>query len=238
MYDTELMNRFSSLNRAMAYCKRYIQKLKQKTPLNAICKKEQTKAICKKQFLSVDEVNEPKIIIIKSFQEQYFGNDINQLRENGKLSKESRLKPLYPFIDSDGSLRVGGRLQNSEFNYDKKHPIIIPYGCKLAQLIIDDAHRKTMHEGNQLTLSQVRHEYWILAAKRAVKTYINNCVKCHRFRQNNSNQLMGSLPSARTKITHRAFTNTGTDLCGPIHLKIQKARGSVTKKGYIVIFVC
>lgn len=95
-----------------------------------------------------------------------------------------------------------------------------------------------MHGGNQLTLSQIRHEYWILAAKRAVKTYIDNCVKCHRFRHNNSCQLMGSLPSARTEVVQKAFTNTGTDLCGPIYLKIQKTRGSVTKKGYIVIFVC
>lgn len=110
-------------------------------------------------------------------------------------------------------MRVGGRLQTSEFSYNKKHPIIIPYGSKLAELIIDEAHRKTMHGGNQLTLCQIRHEYWIPAAKRAIKSKINKCIICHRFRTQNQCQLMGNLPSSRTKMVEKAFTYTGTDLC-------------------------
>lgn len=160
------------------------------------------------------------------------------MHKKHELTKKSKLQNLCPFMDHSGVLRVGGRLQNSEFSYNKKHPIIIPYGCKLMELIIDEAHKKTLHGGNQLTLAQVRHEYWIVGAKRAVKKYVNICVTCHRFRKSDSNQLMGSLPMARTKVVSKAFTCTGVDLCGPIHLKLMKARGMSTQKGYIVIFVC
>lgn len=71
-------------------------------------------------------------------------------------------------MDNIGILKADGRLQNSEFNCNKKrHPIIIRYGCKLMELIIEDAHKKTLH-----TLAQIRHDYWIISTKEAVKKYI------------------------------------------------------------------
>lgn len=148
------------------------------------------------------------------------------------------MKSLSPFIDSKGILRVGGRLGNSDFSYDKKHPIILPYGSKLTNWIIHEAHAKTLHGGNQLTLAQIRHEFWIVGAKKAVKTFINRCVICHRFRARATEQLMGNLPGVRTKIVPKAFTHTGTDLCGPILMKMSSGRGQKTQKGYIVIFIC
>lgn len=81
-------------------------------------------------------------------------------RETHEVSKKSVLSTLLPFIDNNGILRVGGRLQNSEFSFNKKHPVIIPYGCKLAELIIDNAHKKTLHGGNQLTLAQKVHRHF------------------------------------------------------------------------------
>lgn len=120
----------------------------------------------------------------------------------------------------------------------KNIQFIIPYGCHLMKLIILNAHKKTMHGGNQLTLCQIRHEYWIMSAKRAIKNILHRCVICHRFKTQNSAQLMGNLPAIRTKIVEKAFTNTGTDLCGPVFLRMASGRGVKTQKGYIVIFIC
>lgn len=173
-------------------------------------------------MLLVDELNEAKDCMIRT----------------SYLRKASYLISLYPFLDKKRILRVGGRLQKSVFSYNKKQPIIIPYGCKLMWLIIDEAHKTKKHGGNQLTLSQIRHEYWITAGKRAVKIFINKCVISYRFRTKGSHQLMGSLPGSRTNIVEKALTHTGTDLCGPIHLKMSANRGVKTQKGYIVIFIC
>lgn len=206
--------------------------------MKSVLSAENAKKENKKQILSVDELDEAKIVLIQAYQQKYFGNEIRKLQEKNKLPKESKLKSLYPFLDKNNVLRVGGRLQNSEFNHNKKHPIIIPYGCHLMELIISDAHIKTMHGGNPLTLCQTRHKFWIISAKRAVKKMLNKCVICHRFKAKNSSQLMGNLPSVRTKIVEKAFTNTGTDLCGPIYLRMMSGRGVKTQKGYIVIFIC
>lgn len=201
--DMNIINKFSSFNRAtraIAYCRKYINELRKRKTLKTILSgKETIKEMCNKQFLSVEELDTTKYDVIRACQENYFGKEMQKLRNKECLPKDSRLKPLYPFIDQHNLLRMGGRLQHSEFTFNKKHPIIIPYGCEISKAIIADAHKQTFHGGNQVTLNQIRHEYWILSAKRAVKTFINNCVTCHRFRNEKSCQLMGSLPATRTK---------------------------------------
>lgn len=239
--NTSIFDKFSSFYRAvrtMAVCQRFKNELKSKKGLVSVLQKSELEKEYKNFVLSTDELEFAKFTIISMYQEKYFHDDLCALKEKHELTKKSRLHGLYPFMDNAGVLRVGGRLQNSDFSYNKKHPIIIPYGCKLMDLIIDFAHKKTLHGGNQLTLAEIRHEYWIVGAKRAVKKYINNCVICHRFKKSDSSQLMGSLPMARTKLVPKAFTNTGVDLCGPLYLKMMKARGVTTQKGYIVIFIC
>lgn len=96
---------------------------------------------CDKQCLTPEELENAKIGLIRTCQEAYFGRDMQKLKGKGLLPKDIRLKPLYPFIDQHGLLRIRGRLQHSEFSYNKKHPIIIPYGSDLMRTIIGDAHK-------------------------------------------------------------------------------------------------
>ncbi|XP_039431340.1 uncharacterized protein LOC120414278 [Culex pipiens pallens] len=55
-----------------------------------------------------------------------FQTEIDCLVKNAPLPSNSKLKALFPFVDADGTLRVGGRLQNSNQPYDVRHPMIIP----------------------------------------------------------------------------------------------------------------
>ncbi|GFX12452.1 integrase catalytic domain-containing protein [Trichonephila clavipes] len=59
-------------------------------------------------------------------QEQVFLAEIKSLQSKGVVSPNSKLRNLKPFIDSDGLLRVGGRLSNSYLPYVNKHPAILP----------------------------------------------------------------------------------------------------------------
>lgn len=221
----DIFERFSTLKRAVrviAWCKRA---------------RKTNKTGEKSSILEPEELESATSLLIKLCQQQHFTEDISNITETGYCNKKSKIKSLNPFIDGHGILRVGGRLENSDFGFDKKHPIILPYGSRLAQWIIDDAHKNLMHGGNQLTLAQIRHRYWIPGAKRAVKMQINRCITCHRFRAKATQQLMGSLPGVRTKIVQKVFTNTGTDLAGPIRMKMSTGRGQKIQKGYIVLFI-
>lgn len=104
-------------------------------------------------------------------------------------------------------------------------------------MIIDKGHKETLHGGNKLTLSVIRHTYWIINGIQAVKSILHKCIKCHRFKAKGLEQLMGNLPSARVNPS-RAFSNTGVDYAGPINVRVSKGRGNKSYKGYLAIFVC
>jgi hypothetical protein len=88
------------------------------------------------------------------------------------IPKSSALKALNPMLGGDSLLRLGGRLRNTAFGYCEKYPIILPKH-RISELLIDHAHRTTLHGGMQLTLRKLKQEYWIIGGRNLVKANIN-----------------------------------------------------------------
>ena len=65
------------------------------------------------------------------------------------------LKRLNPFIDRDGIIRLGGRVQQSKVRVFEDSPAIFPKH-KVSQLVLDQHHRNLLHAGIQLTLYMAR----------------------------------------------------------------------------------
>ncbi|XP_071579117.1 uncharacterized protein [Temnothorax nylanderi] len=159
------------------------------------------------------------------------------------LTANSRLPPTHAFsrltayIDAQGVIRVGGRLNQSALAQDNKHQAILPRHSRFSTLIIAHAHLRTLHGGTQLTLAHVRQQYWIIGGRAPVKSHILRCVVCARQRGIRAHQLMGQLPLSRVTPS-RPFAHTGVDYAGPLTIKTWKGRGAKTYKGWICVFVC
>ena len=69
------------------------------------------------------------------------------------------LSKLNPVLDSEGILRVGGRLENAAISYDNKHQIILPYRHHVTNLIIQKYHQEAGHPGQEYVLSSLRQLY-------------------------------------------------------------------------------
>ncbi|GFT94520.1 integrase catalytic domain-containing protein [Trichonephila clavipes] len=105
--------------------------------------------------LDVQEINQAEVTLIRIVQLQEFKKDIMSLKENNRVSAESLIKSLNPFLDKDdGVLRVGGRLCNSDLNFECKFPVILPCNHKLTNLIVEYFHLKYFHLGPQALLYQ------------------------------------------------------------------------------------
>ncbi|KAJ8974333.1 hypothetical protein NQ317_002516 [Molorchus minor] len=76
--------------------------------------------------LQVDELKLAERYWLKYIQETSFPDEIKSLKSNLPLNKNSVILTLRPFLDDDGIMRLGGRLQESEFSYETRHPIILP----------------------------------------------------------------------------------------------------------------
>ncbi|GFW83538.1 integrase catalytic domain-containing protein [Trichonephila clavipes] len=123
------------------------------------------------QFLEKD-IDQAEAKLIRMVQEQVFLAEIKSLQSKGVVSPNSKLRNLNPFIDSDGLLRVGGRLSNSDLPYVNKHPAILPGNHNLTVQIIVHFHRKNLHTGASSLLHYLMGN---LPRDRVVPDYPFNC---------------------------------------------------------------
>lgn len=182
-------------------------------------------------------MDEAKQLSIRQCQSIEFEEYAKVQKKGHVSSKSSKLRSLNPYIDSNGLIRVLGRLEHAELSEDTKHPICLPHKSHFTDLVIADAHLSTLHGGPQLMLNYLRTSYWIVGAKSLVKNYVHKCVRCLRFSARNRCQLMGPLPSYRVQL-NRPFLRSGVDYAGPIQVRASKGRGHSSYKGYICVFVC
>nr|CAH7752205.1 unnamed protein product [Callosobruchus chinensis] len=91
-------------------------------------------------------------------QRECFSQEISDLLSKNKISKKSKLLMLNPFLDENNVLRVGGRLENSMYSYDKKHPIILSSKHHLSKLIFEREHLKFYHIELQLRKKWTVHD--------------------------------------------------------------------------------
>ncbi|XP_055714267.1 uncharacterized protein LOC129808515 [Phlebotomus papatasi] len=193
--------------------------------------------IAQQSPLTVSEICKAETLLIKWAQHEEMPEVVNAVAKN-TLDSNNKLKyirKLRPFLDSDGVLRVGGRLHHSNEPYDVRHPKILP-NAKISHLIAVREHVTLMHTGPQLVLSYLRQKYWPIRGRNLVRRVFRECVVCKKVKPPSCEQLMGELPACR--VSHiRPFVATGVYFTG--HIMIRRlSRGKSLEKAYVVVFVC
>ncbi|GFT66154.1 integrase catalytic domain-containing protein [Trichonephila clavipes] len=147
--------------------------------------------------LSATDIDQAETKLIRMVQEQVFLAEIKSLQSKGVVSPNSKLRNLNLFIDSDGLLRVGGRLSNSDLPYVNKHPAILSGNHNLTVQIIVHFHRKNLHTGASSLLHYVREKFWPLNGRSLCRKVVHECLVCLKSRPLVTSQLMGNLPRDR-----------------------------------------
>lgn len=200
------------------------------------------KRIIKKEalskWISANEFESAQNVWIQHVQMITFANEIVDLKSHRHINRKSSIIRLNAFIDDKDILRVGGRLHKTDMPYNERHPIILPKKGRYIEMLIDQAHDKTMHGEATLVASYIRKRYWIIDARNAIRARIYKCVTCFRYTNHGLTQLMGDLPEPRVSIS-QPFTHTGVDYAGPLDILTRRGFGrrQITK-GYICLFTC
>ena len=220
-------SRFSSLTRikrSTAFCLRFIH--------NCRTSKDKRKI----GVLSLDELNQSMNLLVKLSQGESFPEEVKNLAVGKSVSKKSNILSLTPFMD-EGLIRVGGRLKNSAFCFNKKHPLVLSSKHHLTYLIFNHTHISLLHCGAQLLLANVREQYWATSGKNLAKRIVRDCVICFKCKPYSPQRIMGNLPEPRVT-ANPPFFHTGLDYAGPFLIKDRKGRGCKIQKCYLCIFVC
>lgn len=248
---------FSSWHRAkiaVALCLRFKTRLRQQTVTRPKTKVpvECVRALAPPLYqpVMVDELQKAELEIIKLVQADSFKSEINALQANGiigapldrkihsnrqkTLKGKSQLCQLDPFLDTNGILRIGGRIQNARMPDSIKHPIVLPKGGHVTELVIRHFHDKVFHQGRGMTVNEIRNNgFWIIGCSSTVSSLIMKCVICRRLRSALRDQKMSCLPSDRLEPSP-PFTYSAVDFFGPFYIK----EGRKELKRYGVFFTC
>ncbi|XP_047990029.1 uncharacterized protein LOC125229255 isoform X1 [Leguminivora glycinivorella] len=173
--------------------------------------------------------------IIKKCQNDTFAAEIACLTQGKPLPSNSRLLKLTPYLDDDGILRVGGRIdQTAGVDLSTTRPPILDGKHRTTRLIVEYYHRRAMHVANEHVVNELRQSYWIVNLRPTVRSVAAQCLFCRYRRANPQPQRMGDLPAAHLQYSRRPFSYTGVDFFGPIETTIGRGR----QKRYGMIFTC
>ncbi|XP_061398613.1 uncharacterized protein LOC133334340 [Musca vetustissima] len=221
----EHKNSFRKLQRILAYVLRFTRNVRMQ-------KAHRPQHIA----VSSNELDDSLRLIIQAVQSSEFAADINALKAEKQINKHSSLCSLSPFLDDEGILRVGGRLEHAMLQMDAKHQMTLPYNDPLVKLLFKTVHEENKHCGAQALLNTIRQRFWPIKGKITARATVQKCIKCNRARPQLYQQIMGNLPATRV-VPARPFINSGVDYCGPfwIHYKV---RGKRPTKAYVAVFCC
>lgn len=190
--------------------------------------------------ISVHSCQDAEKLMLKELQKECFSKEIS-LQKGRTVSKDSRISTLSQFIDSEGLLRVGGRINNLKNVLRTKeiNPTILPNKHHVSTLLIRFYHDSVRHIGRHFTEGALRKNgIWMLNAKCKVSLFIHKCVTCRKLRGKLELQKIADLPSDR--ITHGPpFTTVEVDTFGPWKVLARKTRGGViNNKRRAIMFSC
>ena len=176
--------------------------------------------------------------IVKMVQVKSFGEDRRVLSAKSdsrvKVNKSSRLYKLDLFLDSDGLLRVGGRLGKSRLPYSEAHPLVLPKQSNISEAIIQWCHENVAHGGRGMTLNNLRqNRFWKLIANVVVRGIIYRCVNYCKLHGKFGVLKMADLSEVRC-LEVPPFPHCGVDMFGSYTIRERQS----DLKRYCAVFTC
>ncbi|XP_018018481.1 uncharacterized protein LOC108675002 [Hyalella azteca] len=142
--------------------------------------------------------NDALKILIKEAQKGPYGTILALLENRKRLPENCKTTELTPRLDSDGILRVGGRLKNANLPFCVKHPALLPREHPLSTIIASHFHEESKHQGGHITHGTlIQAGFHIEHGRQLIRKMIRDCVTCRKLRAEPMTQIMSDLPSDR-----------------------------------------
>ena len=142
------------------------------------------------------------------------------------LGKGKRLKScrsivnLDPFINGEGILKAGRRIQRLALTNEMQHPALLTKSCRIAELLERWYRGQVAHADEGMTVNQIRFsDFWVTrSCNSLVRWIILKCVRCKQLRERVQQQKMAGFPNERMNEAS-PFTYCEVELLGSFIVK-------------------
>ena len=173
--------------------------------------------------------------VLRNDQITYFPDCVDYFER--KLAKPRSMpnivKQLNIFMDSDGILRVRGKITNDDDKHSR-YPVLLSKDSILSNLIIMTYHTAMGHAGKYAVLTVLRKIFWIPKYFSKVKNVLKNCNHCARF--NNKPISLNQSPYRLDQLypSEIPFRTCYIDHFGPYSVKFEGSK----RKIYLLLVTC
>ena len=131
-------------------------------------------------------------------------------------------------------MRARGRLSKADFEFDTKHPILLPSKHPATRLMMLKCHLDSYHQGVESLRHGLQQKFWILSLRNALRNIKNRCVPWRKYNAVIQAPIMAALPRERVVKADFLFTYVGVHYCRPIEVKYIRK----TLKRWVCVFCC
>ena len=175
-----------------------------------------------------------ELLILQMAQRESFAELFSKLQDNSDERVKHDLAKLSPFVDSDNTIRLKGRLSKATISDDLKHPILLSAKHPAVVLIMIQMHEDNHHEGTEYVRSLVQQRLWVIGLRNALRSIKSKCVKCRKQAVRPIHPHMADLPKERVERNVYPFKNTGVDSFGPFEVTVLRR----PVKHWCCLFTC
>ena len=123
--------------------------------------------------LTVDDYEAATSSIARIIQHTVYKQEIKDLESRGTVKSTSHIANLNPVLDSNGVLRVKGRVQRPPATDTTRQQIILPRDHPATSLIVRYTHKMIGHLGREHVIAKVRERFWIPQIRVLVRSILN-----------------------------------------------------------------
>ncbi|XP_075989157.1 uncharacterized protein LOC142986969 [Anticarsia gemmatalis] len=184
--------------------------------------------------VTAETLKKAEELLMCASQVEAFATDIEDLKDNKPINKESRLHHLSVELTND-VIRLRSRIDAiGATNEAIKSPMVLDGNHPTVKLWVNSVHRQLHHAGVEATVNECRQQYWVIRIRPVTRAILKRCLFCRMKTQVPPHPRTGDLPACRLAHHRRPFTYTGVDYFGPLSVAVGRTR----QKRYVAIFTC
>ena len=168
------------------------------------------------------ELQKAEFLILQIIQRESFAEMLSKLADHNGEKVQQNLANFLPFVDSDSTIRLMGRLNKATVEEDLKQPILFPAKHLVLFSMLRGMHEDNDHERTNCTRRLFQLRFWVFGLQIALQSIKSQCITCRKFPMQPILPRITDSPKERVEVNVLPLRSTGVEYFGPYEVTVMR----------------